>query len=165
MSGGELDLDGIEAEARSADGHDGNAATTLALVAEVRALRARLDADLRETFERIDVECRDGLGRLVVSWGGTGEALAESALSALITSARRALDDPETVRRLRSSTSLPQTARILALHFEIEAARRADNGGDVDCRTCGHRRRDHIYEEGACRPGYPCARSCGAYAP
>ena len=37
--------------------------------------------------------------------------------------------------------------------------------GDLDCRTCGHRRRDHIYEEGACRPGYPCAGSCTLYVP
>lgn len=30
---------------------------------------------------------------------------------------------------------------------------------------CGHRKIDHIYEEGACRPGYVCALSCDEFTP
>lgn len=33
---------------------------------------------------------------------------------------------------------------------------------DEICR-CGHHRRDHIYEEGACRPGFPCEDDCNAF--
>lgn len=28
---------------------------------------------------------------------------------------------------------------------------------------CGHEKRDHIYEDGACRPGYICQSRCGKY--
>ena len=28
---------------------------------------------------------------------------------------------------------------------------------------CGHKRRDHIYEEGACRPGFVCPSECPRY--
>ena len=31
------------------------------------------------------------------------------------------------------------------------------------CVTCGHERRDHIYEEGACRPGFICEKACKRY--
>jgi hypothetical protein len=29
--------------------------------------------------------------------------------------------------------------------------------------ACGHKRGDHIYEEGACRPGFACADECGGF--
>lgn len=31
---------------------------------------------------------------------------------------------------------------------------------DEPCLTCGHGKRSHIYEEGACRPGFTCAALC-----
>ena len=31
------------------------------------------------------------------------------------------------------------------------------------CKTCGHDRADHIYEEGACRPGFICQRECDKF--
>lgn len=33
-----------------------------------------------------------------------------------------------------------------------------------DCTTCTHAKRDHIYEIGACRPGFVCPVGCRAYA-
>lgn len=30
--------------------------------------------------------------------------------------------------------------------------------------ACGHSKRDHIYEEGACRPGYVCGAGCERYS-
>lgn len=44
----------------------------------------------------------------------------------------------------------------------LEASRPATVG---PCQTCGHAKRDHIYEEGACRPGFVCPAACTAYAP
>lgn len=31
------------------------------------------------------------------------------------------------------------------------------------CKNCGHGRADHIYEEGACRPGFECPSRCKEY--
>jgi len=32
-----------------------------------------------------------------------------------------------------------------------------------NCANCGHDRADHIYEEGACRPGFICQRECDKF--
>lgn len=37
------------------------------------------------------------------------------------------------------------------------------NPNDDIC-NCGHKRKDHIYCEGACRPGFVCESSCDAFA-
>ena len=31
------------------------------------------------------------------------------------------------------------------------------------CTTCGHERRQHVYEEGACRPGFVCKERCDRF--
>lgn len=31
--------------------------------------------------------------------------------------------------------------------------------------ACGHEKRQHIYEEGACRPGFKCEARCEKYVP
>lgn len=31
------------------------------------------------------------------------------------------------------------------------------------CLTCGHSRQSHIYDEGACRPGFVCSSGCQKY--
>lgn len=59
----------------------------------------------------------------------------------------------------------PYVPALVAEVRRLRALLPAPDPGDLDCRTCGHRRRDHIYEEGACRPGYPCAGSCAVYVP
>lgn len=33
----------------------------------------------------------------------------------------------------------------------------------TSCMNCGHLKKDHIYEEGACRPGYICPSHCEKY--
>lgn len=33
------------------------------------------------------------------------------------------------------------------------------------CKTCGHDIHSHIYEEGACRPGFLCEASCKKFEP
>lgn len=35
-----------------------------------------------------------------------------------------------------------------------------DESEPSDLCVCGHKRIEHIYEEGACRPGFVCATSC-----
>ena len=34
--------------------------------------------------------------------------------------------------------------------------------GDL-CTRCAHERKDHIYDEGPCRPGFVCEAKCGAF--
>ena len=33
------------------------------------------------------------------------------------------------------------------------------------CATCGHDKKHHIYNEGACRPGFVCEKSCERFVP
>lgn len=33
------------------------------------------------------------------------------------------------------------------------------------CTTCGHTRANHIYEDGPCRPGFPCDKACNGFTP
>lgn len=37
------------------------------------------------------------------------------------------------------------------------------NTGNEKCATCGHERRAHIYDEGACRPGFVCEERCDRF--
>lgn len=45
-----------------------------------------------------------------------------------------------------------------------EAGVAPTSSGLSDCK-CGHGRRDHIYDEGACRPGFECREECREYRP
>ena len=60
--------------------------------------------------------------------------------------------------------------RITSLKTEVERLRAAldtekeANVSESVC-LCGHRKIDHIYEEGACRPGHVCALSCDEFTP
>lgn len=36
---------------------------------------------------------------------------------------------------------------------------------DEPCDTCGHPMGDHIYHEGACRPGFVCESKCERFVP
>jgi hypothetical protein len=55
---------------------------------------------------------------------------------------------------LRDSSS-PRTLTIIA----------ASSDGETVCRTtgCGHLKRDHVYQEGSCRPGFICEADCRSF--
>lgn len=41
-----------------------------------------------------------------------------------------------------------------------------DNHNDLSpCLSCGHNKTHHIYNEGACRPGFACPSNCEAFVP
>lgn len=37
-------------------------------------------------------------------------------------------------------------------------------GKEMKCK-CGHDKKDHIYEEGSCRPGFICEHCCNVFTP